>query len=722
MFLFLILVMPVTGCKDKPADTSIVDPSPPNFEDLPASRYLSAQSVENLRPQGAMRGGYDPNYKLLNPRRIENIPAPLPPGDDRHIEGLRENQPPTPGFYNPRNDLRKDVRIILKPEKGKEEITSQELLDKMFVYINDPRSRFETETFNKIHDMRNEAIKKNGPGPEVIVSGMGPTGLLAILEAYAAGASIIGVEQRSQYTRPQILRLTEDTIDRMAFFAGPRLWKFNIDVGIISNSPNWSFNKYDLKNRFLYPKLYDIQDKIEKTTDQAEKQTLAQEEHTEKQKILNNFSAAEKAEMQKFENKGLELGSVEIIRINQLETFMAAIIEKLAKKDPEHIRLFYGSVLSATANTETFALNLEITSGDKKENFPLNGDIIVIAEGGGSKLAQTLGLKSKTLSDKLHGSTVALRLPHGFDITLRPIENFEGTASVQGVAKIDDEKLTKPGKPITGVKTKRKYNWTMIGEQDLCKELNQVLTETADQTKTSTDNILLPCDTQKGALGAPWDMRMGGENYFLPRTRYFFTGGIAYLGAELNEGQFAMFTKKDEMDKSLNDAAKAGLKKFLLLLAKKHMPREYVEGQAKPRQLISPAATTPGNNFSAANNKRVITITEEAYSLTAFPIELKKAEEFFIKRKLKNGTEQEKEVLIVQVGDTYGTTHFFTGSGAVNGLQAAIAVGEALNNGNKDSDWQKAANDVSAKTDKMHSKVMFGTDNAPLDGPFNHKL
>ena len=401
---------------------------------------------------------------------------------------------------------------------------------------------------------------------------------------------------------------------------------------------------------------------------------------------------------------------------------MAALIEKLAKKDPEHIRLYYGSVTNAQINNQTFALDLEISSGDKKQKFAVNGDNMIIAEGAGSKLADKLGLKTKTISDKLHGSTVALRLPIGFDITLRPIENFNGTASVKGVAKIDPEKLTLPGQSIMG-KSGKKYTWTMIDEQALCKELNQVLTETALQTHTATDELLLPCDTKSEDLKEPWNQRNGGEKYFLPRTRYFFTGGIAYLGGELNDGQFAMFEKKRNPDKAISEAAHAGLKKYLLVLAKKHMPREYVEGQGATGHMISPSVLNPGkNNFSAANKDRVITVVEETYSLSSFPIELKKAEEFFVRRKLKNNGEEEKDVLIAQIGDTYATTHFFTGSGAVNGLEAAMAVGRALNSGNKESDWQTAAQDVSVATDKMHSKVMKGTGNAPLDGPFNHSL
>ncbi len=42
-----------------------------------------------------------------------------------------------------------------------------------------------------------------------------------------------------------------------------------------------------------------------------------------------------------------------------------------------------------------------------------------------------------------------------------------------------------------------------------------------------------------------------------------------------------MFETKPTMDPTLSKAKKEGLEKYLLVLAKKHMPREYVEGQIK---------------------------------------------------------------------------------------------------------------------------------------------
>ncbi|HXW53500.1 MAG TPA: hypothetical protein VEL47_05290, partial [Myxococcota bacterium] len=208
---------------------------------------------------------------------------------------------------------------------------------------------------------------------------------------------------------------------------------------------------------------------------------------------------------------------------------------------------------------------------------------------------------------------------------------------------------------------------------------------------------------------------------FLPRTRYFFTGGIAYMGAELSQRQLEMFEKgkKKDIDPAISAAAKRGHRRFLLTLAKKHMPREYVEGQG-PHTILAPASE--GNDTDAADNARVITITEENYSLTLFPIELKKANQFFAIFKLKDGDSKARAVRVVQEGDTYATTHFFTGSGAVNGLRAATFAGQALNAGGIGKDWEKAAIDASTATDAMHRKVMYGEGNAPLDGPFNEPL
>ena len=313
--LLLIFITLFTGCSNKPGSQHEEDKiksssiSPPQMspvitpKELPPSRYLSAQSTENLRPENAQRGGNDPNYRLLNPRRIEKIGPNYDESKPGHIEGLRKSIPQDAGFYDPR----KEVRVILKPKEG-EEISSQVLLDKMLGDIDSPKSQFEAETLKRIYDMREAAIKKNGPGPGVVLIGQGPSGLLALLEAYTAGAaSIIAIEQRSQYTRPQILRLTPDTIRRLSFFAGPALWKYFIGFGYISNSPNWSFNKYDFKNPFLYPKLTDIQRKIAKTSDPAEKQTLELEKQSEEKKIFDNFSAEEMAAITKIQKQDLEL-------------------------------------------------------------------------------------------------------------------------------------------------------------------------------------------------------------------------------------------------------------------------------------------------------------------------------------------------------------------------------------------------------------------------------
>jgi 2-polyprenyl-6-methoxyphenol hydroxylase-like FAD-dependent oxidoreductase len=423
------------------------------------------------------------------------------------------------------------------------------------------------------------------------------------------------------------------------------------------------------------------------------------------EQVENSFSADEKAERENLVNKGLELENVEIIRINHLETFLAAIVEELAQNDKEHLHIYYGATLKASKTDDHINLEFELRSKDKKSSHAVHSDILVIAEGAGARLASQLDLKQDTLSKTLYGSTMAMRLPVGFDLALRPIENKEGTASVKGIAIIDDKKLTKPGHDLEGNRG-RKYRWTMIKEQELCRELNKILEKTAKATNSPSDSLLLPCETISANLEEKWRKTNGGKEFYLPRTRYFFTGGIAYLGAELSKEHFEIFQKKEA-------AAKNGLKEFLLVLAKKHMPRQYIEAQKFANKTEVIAAEALKSDFNEANRARVVIATEENYSLTSFPIELKKADSFY--KKFKN-------LAVLRVGDSYATTHFFTGSGAVNGLRAAIYVGEALQNGAREEDFMKASQKISAATDEMHEKVTKGTGNAPLDGPFNERL
>lgn len=706
-FVFLIITLSVyIGCSGASKSTledansprdNVDDKASSLLKKLPTSRYLSAQSDENPRVPGAQKGGYDADYKMLAFRWLENIGVNKPDAEGKktYVEGVREG-----------------ARVIRAGQKGKEEYNSKELLELFSSFVNHQDAHFKS-TLENIIKARKANIKALGTSPLVVISGLGPVGLLTALEAYYAGSSVIGVEKRAQYTRPQILRLSIDTLDRIAFFSGKNLWKYLISRGVVSRSPNWAANKFDVDNELIYPQIKAINEKIIKATTDAEKAQL----QTQKRELQEQILAPLKDELKLLKNKGLEPETVEIIRINHLETFLAALLEEIAKNDPEHLRLYYGSTLKAKKSDSNFSLEVAI-EGKNASTIPMWGDVIVLTEGAGSEIRNVLGIPVDTVSKPLYGSTVALRLPTGFDIGLRPIENLEGSASVKGIAEIDQDKLTKPGKSIIGGNnidgTRRQYTWTMIGEQELCRQLNQVLEKTdKDKSYYSDETFLLPCETPAAKLSKDWQAINGGKDYYLPRTRYFFTGGIAYLGAGLTKSQQEMFFKD-----------KDSLKKYLLVLAKKHMPREYIESQEFNNrgraELIAPEAL--GTDIQKAKKPRVITVTEGAYSLSTFPIELKRAREFMKKIRLKNENEEPKEVVVILAGDAYATTHFFTGSGAVNGLRAAVSIGKALKNGARDQDWQKAGKEISDFTDEMHNKVMRGTGNAPLDGPYNAPL
>ena len=123
-----------------------------------------------------------------------------------------------------------------------------------WVRMKDGRAHFD-QTLSKIKSDRDGFINKLGPRPSVVISGLGPVGLLTALESYSRGSNVIGIEKRSQYTRPQILRLTPYTIDRIAYFVGPQLWRHLRRRGVVSKSPNWAQNKFDVNNEFLYSKV-----------------------------------------------------------------------------------------------------------------------------------------------------------------------------------------------------------------------------------------------------------------------------------------------------------------------------------------------------------------------------------------------------------------------------------------------------------------------------------
>lgn len=636
-------------------------------KDLPTSRYLSNQSQENLRPDGKERGGYDEAYRLLNYRRLERITA-IKKGEPGYVDGLR------PG-----------AKVVLPPPFRGEDSNFSDMISGLLKHLTEPEAQFE-QTKKAIDKARNDSLLKSPRQPRVVISGLGPTGLLAALEAYASGASVVAIEQRSLYTRPQILRLTNDTIDRLKYFMGGKFWEYLRRLGIVSTSPNWVPNKFDVNNFYLYPK-GPVQ-----------------------------FSADLIVAKDKYLARGLELFNVDIIRINHLESVLAIVLESLARADPQHLRIYYGAELLASL-TGKGELKLEISSGSKKNQYPLAADILAIAQGVDSAVAKTFGFETKAISKPLYGATVALRLPKGFDIGLRPIENRDGTASVKGIALIDPEKLTLNGNYIESATTGKQYRWTMVLENELCHELNFELNRAIKELKFVGDaaDILLPCDTLAKDLPPMWQKKNGGDKYFLPRTRYFFTGGIAYLGAELNEGQLKLLQKRANDPEA--QKRQLALKRFMLVLAKKHMPKEYVEGQDHQAEFGPLINETLGQDLDAADKARVIIVTEENYSLTTFPILLRKAAEFMKFHNLSS-----RPLRVVLLGDSFATTHFFTGSGAVNGLRAASSFGQALKEGADEKAFLKAQNQISTATDEMHRKVTEGLGNAPLDGPFNEQL
>ena len=701
-FTILASLFFLTSCSDHKAQQSAHEgdfkipskPLPVSLSEFPESRYLSAQWWQNRRPEGSTRG-YDPDYRMLNFTKLEGIsPNPDSEYHPDHMDGVR-----------------KDALVIRRPTP--DEVDSRTFVSNFLIALKRPNTHFR-ETMNKLETQRHTAISESPAQPRVVVSGLGPVGILTVLEAYVAGASVIGVETRSQYTRPQILRLTPDTIERVKYFAGVDVWEYLREEGIVSQSPNWVQNKFDLVNGYLYPRIHALETKIRRTNNSSIRSRLKADLRHEKQLAKEKFTHSELDLRNTYKNKGLDLEDVDIIRINHLETLLAAIAERLAKQDPEHLRIYYGANIKVTGTQPSYSLQLEITSEGTTSTHAIEADILAISEGAGSQAAQALHMQSKPISNMLYGATVALRLPQGFDIGLRPIENKEGTASVVGIAKIDPQKLTKPGQSLG----RRHYTWTMIEEHKLCEELNTILSHTADSTHyPSAHEVLLPCDLDVSHMPNP--KRIGGENTVLPRTRYFFTAGIAYMGAEVTKPQFEMFHTDRSDSPAVRENKRSGLKEFMLILAKKHMPREYVEGQGLHKPLIAQEAE--GESNYSADRARVVMLTEEKYSLTVFPIQLRKGTQYYFMENFIDG-EHHRPVRVVAEGDTYGTTHFFTGSGAVNGLRAAILFGLALQNGNTQQSWDAAAKRASEYTDDMHHKVIDGEGNAPLDGPYNERL
>ena len=124
--------------------------------ELPASHYLSEQ--DRVNPGRGGRSGYDASFRMLNFRRLEDLPPNPPSGSAGHVDGVRTG-----------------ASLIRNPASG-EEITSKQFASLFLKYLHDPSVRF-TEVFNRIQLNRNENIRQFGALGRVLVSGLGPVGL-----------------------------------------------------------------------------------------------------------------------------------------------------------------------------------------------------------------------------------------------------------------------------------------------------------------------------------------------------------------------------------------------------------------------------------------------------------------------------------------------------------------------------------------------------------------
>jgi hypothetical protein len=132
--------------------------------------------------------------------------------------------------------MRTGAPLIRVPASG-EDITSRQLASLFLGYLHDPSLQF-GKALDGLQRNRDEKIRQFGPQGRVLVSGLGPVGLLTLLESYAAGCTVIGMEDRSQYTRTQIFRLTQDTVARIRAFTGDPVWDQLIKAGGSRGSPS----------------------------------------------------------------------------------------------------------------------------------------------------------------------------------------------------------------------------------------------------------------------------------------------------------------------------------------------------------------------------------------------------------------------------------------------------------------------------------------------------
>ncbi len=477
----------------------------------------------------------------------------------------------------------------------------------------------------KVSALREENRKK-GTKPRMMISGAGPVGLLAALEAYLGGAEVAIVEKRKSYSRGQILRLNEDVIDRIKFFVGEAAWAELRHRGIVSESPNWQPNaaKDNPKN---IPSKYDT-------------------DH------------------------------VEIIRISHLEILLSEALQRYAKNDETNLKMYYGSEITSLKLTST-GWNIEITDSQKNV-IPTSVHWVVSSEGPASKLREVLGINLDIITKKLYGSTTAFIIPDGFPSEYRPIENAHGTASIP--RNSDDMKpesigvlASESSRDGIAVVDNMKPEHHMVNKADLLTSLN-ALFENAGLSQDVVATLRL---TE------------------VPRTRFFVTGGIFYLGAEVTGPQYDFFTAlKDPSDPTKGTRLDVH-QEFMRILTAKHIPMEWT--------------TSDVLKISEPDPK-----TQLSKSQSIFPIELQQATYFTIENHMG------KSVFFgTAIGDTYATTHFFTGTGAVNGLRQATFLGTAIQADCTPAALETANQQAFEKTVGMQDRVMRGAGNAPLDGPFN---
>src|SRR6185312_14043148 len=114
----------------------------------PRSHYLSNQDIENPK-YPASHHGFDSRYKMLNFRKLENIPGNPEPNQNGHITGLRTN-----------------AKFIQVPPSG-DMIGSKDLVELFLNTLDQNESRF-FEIERRIRDERVDILKQ-ATRPRVIV-------------------------------------------------------------------------------------------------------------------------------------------------------------------------------------------------------------------------------------------------------------------------------------------------------------------------------------------------------------------------------------------------------------------------------------------------------------------------------------------------------------------------------------------------------------------------